>query len=136
MRVFVGIALGLILALEAGDSSAQVLELAPAAPGLQPTLACVEPIKDTGGNALGIARGTENNGLLGCYSNIKAGATLVWESWLKPDSPAGGKRHELGASLPSYIGSYPVEVACVCFNRAGWGPPKNGRVALSLTILP
>ena len=133
----------LLLALLGGllDASAQAVDLAsPSSPGLTPTLACVEPTTDEGGRPLGTVVGGRSNGLLGCFAAVQVGSVNVWESWLKPDSERGGKRHELGDALPTYTGSYPVTVACVCYGRAGgtpqWGKPAKGRVSIYLTLIP
>lgn len=113
-------------------SAADPVPLAPATPGLSPLLACTEPTKDQAGNPLGIQRGPDRNGLLGCYASLTSAGKTIWESWLKPDSEGGGKRHELGAFLPKDVSAYPVDVGCVCFGRVGWGFPARGRVGLAL----
>ena len=127
-------AVAVLSLLVAVDTPAQTVALAPAAPGLTPVIACVEPTTDDAGRALPaeIAAG----GLAGCFAQITVSGLPFWASWLRPDSPRGGKRHELGQHLPSYIGSYPLEVSCACWSVAGWGPSRRGTIGLALTILP
>lgn len=99
-------------------------------------LYCYEPTRDTSGFLLGRMTPGGDNGLLGCYASLKVKDAVIWQSWFKPDSPAGGKRRDISAGLPSYVGSYPVEVSCVCFNRFGWGPSRVGWVTMRLIDVP
>lgn len=119
----------LILVIASG-AGAQVSELSPPGrPNVGPTLTCAEPTTDAGGTALGTVKDGKDNSLLACWAQV--GPSTVW---LKPTSPRGGGQHLLSGYLPDYLRSWPVQVACVCLNRIGWGAAWNGRA--SLCVIP
>lgn len=117
-------------AIAARCAHAQAAELSPPGrPNVGPTLTCVEPTTDAGGNPLGTAKDGKDNSLLACWAQV--GPVT---QWLRPTSPAGGGQHFLSEFLPEYVRSWPVQVACVCLNRIGWGAAWNGRA--SLCVIP